>query len=443
MLFSPLDTRYSKDLPASLSEEALLEAQIEIEKKYLLALMQEGLCPRIDETELDKLFAGVTFAEIEEIETTTQHATRALVETLALRLKKGGHPKAASWVHVGITSFDTVDTATRLRLRKFFEVDMLVAIDELDNELKKWARMHSATPQVGRTHGQWAVPTYFGIQFAEAAERIRELKIRIELDVNSLRGQTSGAIGGYHALGLLVKDPLKFESHFLRSLKLQPHMGSTQILPPEDIVGLAQHTYSLSSVVAKMATDLRHLARSEIAEIAEGLAPGQVGSSTMPQKRNPWNLEHVCSLFKVLGSRLNLMQSDMISEHQRDLTNSASGRFYTETFAIAYLMIKRLTKVLKRMECYPAKMAEHLNQAGSSIYAEALYVLATKHGVEEAHSKVRECARESERTGTPLIEVAVQQGLLPKDMTLKSIQVEVLKGPQSKMETFISEWRNL
>jgi len=293
---------------------------------------------------------------------------------------------------------------------------------------------------VGRTHGQWAVPTLFGLVFAESLERIQDIESRLNAALSNLRGQSSGAIGGYHALGLLVKNPIQFETKFLKSLGLTPHLASTQILPPEDISSVASEVFHMMSVVAKLANDLRHLARSEISEIAEGMAPGQVGSSTMPQKRNPWNLEHVCSLNKVLASKLSLIQMDLITEHQRDLTNSASGRFYIEFFAVAYLMCKRLTRVLTRMEAYPERMNTHLKSAGSSVFAEAFYVLATKNGVSDAHHKIREASRLAEKTSQPLMEIALEQKLLPPGFSMKTLEDEVWKGPKQKMQSFVTLW---
>ena len=238
-----------------------------------------------------------------------------------------------------------------------------------------------------------------------------------------------------------IKDPMRFEVSFLKKMGLKPHLGSTQILPPEDLMNLAQNTFNFCSVVAKLATDLRHLARSEISEISEGMAPGQVGSSTMPQKRNPWNLEHVCSLFKVLTSRVQLMQMDMISEHQRDLTNSASGRFYVETFSLAFLMVNRLTKVLVSLEAHPERMKLHLKEAGSSIFAEALYVMATRNGVTSAHDQIREASREAEKSGKSLLEVALAKSRVEKTVTSETPMQEVLKGLRSKIESIERKWR--
>src|SRR5687768_16211935 len=115
--FSPLDLRYQKDLPWSLSEEAYLKAQVEVEKIWLLTLMETGICPKVPEKKIVAALEGLGFQEIEEIEIKTQHATRALVEAIAERLKKAKLDALVPWVHVGLTSFDTVDTAARLRLK--------------------------------------------------------------------------------------------------------------------------------------------------------------------------------------------------------------------------------------------------------------------------------------------------------------------------------------
>jgi adenylosuccinate lyase len=357
---------------------------------------------------------------------------------LAHRLEKAGQAEVAHWVHVGITSFDTVDTAQRLRLKKFFKADFMPAYSGLKAQLKKWAEKERNTPQVGRTHGQWAVPSLFSLPFAEALHRLEKIEVRIQRDLGELTGQSSGAVGGYQGIAVLVADPVALEEKFLTILDLKPHYGSTQILPPEDVFFLANDVVAAGSVVSKVAEDLRHLARSEIAEIAEGLAPGQVGSSTMPQKRNPWNLEHVCSLFKILMSRLNLLENDLISEHQRDLTNSASGRFHIELFMVAYLMLKRLTKVLERLEAFPKNMEKHLESAGTSVFAESLYIWLTKKGVKDAHSLVREAARRGEKSKKDLIEEIRSTEKLAANLNIEELRTHVMKGPKSKLEKILA-----
>lgn len=440
-VFSPLDGRYQEILPFSLSEEAWLRSQVKVESEWLLELHAQGFIKEsINAETLNKIFLNLSQDEISEIEKTTQHATRALIEAMANRLKKAGLNESAQWVHVGLTSFDTVDTAQRVRLKDFILNDFNPELKLFQKELSKWAKNHSETPQVGRTHGQWAVPSFFGLVFTEALDRLLDQAPRIQLSVDQLRGQASGAIGAYQATSLLVENPIELEKSFLNRLNLKPAYASSQILPPEDLLNLASDLFVVGSVLAKLANDLRHLARSEIAEIAEGISPGQVGSSTMPQKRNPWNFEHICSLYKVLQTRLQLLQMDMITEHQRDLTNSASGRFYIEYFSVLFLMLKRMNKVLPRMEVFPENMQRNLNQAGGSVWAEALYVGMTARGVSEAHSKVREGAREAEKSNRDLIDVLSSQNVLPEGLNPEQIKAKVFTGAKAKLNTVLQKF---
>lgn len=438
--FSPWDTRYAKDIPWRLSEEASTEAQVEVEAAWLLALMDEGLCPKMPADELAKLWTKITFEEIAVFEARTQHATRALVEALRERLIQAKRNDVANWVHVGMTSFDCVDTAARLRVKRYLEEDAQKTLDAFAAELRRLARQHKDLVAVGRTHGQFAVPTLFGLAFAEAHERLTHLRAKLAREISELRGQASGAVGGYHASSMLGKDALALEKKFLAKLGLTPHYGSIQILPPEDLVAVVQTMTSIGSIAAKVAEDLRHLARSEIGEVAEGFSAGQVGSSTMPQKRNPWNLEHVCSLFKVALSRLQLVESDVVTEHQRDLTNSASGRFYVEAFIPVHLMLKRLTKVLAGLTVVEAQVAKNLKTAGDFASAEALYVLAAKAGEVDAHEKVREGARRAESTNGSLIEALRGEPWLPKDLSAEKLKALSLAGSRAKWAAMTASW---
>lgn len=442
MTFSPLDGRYRNDLPWELSEEASLFFQLEVEKAWFKILIEKGLSPKISDADLNKVFSAVTQEKIDEIEKTTRHATRALVEAIANEFKAIGQVDAARWVHVGLTSFDTVDTAQRLRLRAYLEKAFQPALNSLKKTLRDLARKNKDTLQCGRTHGQWAVPTLFGLVFAKAHERISQIEVNFKKAAEALTGKSSGAIGGYHASGLLFENPIEIETEFLKKLNLRRHLSSTQILPPEDLLSVAQLTYQIGSVVAKLAEDLRHLSRSEIAEVAEGLAPGQVGSSTMPQKRNPWNFEHVCSLYKILLTKLQLLELDTISEHQRDLTNSASGRFYFEFFDVLHLMIVRLNKVLPGLEVFSDTMAAHVKKAGSSIFAEAFYVMATKKGVPDAHSYVREASREAEKRGVELFDVLKEKKLFDASTDLNSLRQVILQGSRQKIAAIMSSWED-
>lgn len=441
-VFSPLDGRYESQLPDTLSEESSIQFQVDVEAAWLLTLGEYKIAPKIPESVLQKVWSKVSSDEIAAIEQRTQHATRALVEVLAERLTREGYEELAQWVHVGLTSFDTVDTAYRLRWRAFYRQDFLPELNRLIEYLVDLGRSHRGSVQCGRTHGQWAVPTVFGLQAMEAAERLREIQIQIENALGDLRGQSSGAIGGYHASSLLSERPLDLERDFLNRLSLKPHYGSIQTLPPEDVFLLASHTLQVGAVVAKLAGDYRHLARSEIGEVSEGMREGQVGSSTMPQKRNPWNLEHVCSLYKVLKSRYGLLVDDLVTEHQRDLTNSASGRFAVEFFATSYLMVLRLNKILKSLSVDVRAMQKHLEQAGTSVLAEAFYVEATRNGVRDAHDVVRKAARQSESSGEALFDILKKQKAISAKVQLSELQRRMMGGTFQKFAVIESAFSN-
>ena len=223
----------------------------------------------------------------------------------------------------------------------------------------------------------------------------------------------------------------------MKHLGLKPHYSSVQILPPEDVLDLASQSMMWASVSAKVAGDLRHLARSEIGEVSEGMEAGQVGSSTMPQKRNPWNLEHVCSLFKILQSRFDLLKADLVTEHQRDLTNSASGRFHIETFICTWLMARRLTKILSKLQIDTVRIDHNLKASGGSVFAEALYVLATREGIANSHDVIREASREGEKTGKDLFDVVASKEILKSMPTKPELIEKVLAGSRQKLDLIL------
>ncbi len=230
-------------------------------------------------------------------------------------------------MHLGATSADILDTAAALRYRDAIEKVILPLLLDLEDELIRRAREEAETPQIGRTHGQHAVPLTFGFALAEYVSRLGKSISRIREKPAGLRGKLAGAVGAYNATSLLVKDPRELEREFLAGLGLAPSEHSTQLVEPEYLLRLLLEVNIAFGVIANLADDLRNLQRSEIGEVREEFAATQVGSSTMPQKRNPWNSEHVKSLWKAFSPRVVTFFMDQISEHQRDLTNSASSRF--------------------------------------------------------------------------------------------------------------------
>lgn len=419
-LISPLDHRYYfanpalfEKLQSYLSENAAIRYYIAVELSLLETLAPHvGLAKREVQKARDAVLpaAGTPAAEklhkeiSEEIyreEEKTRHNIRAVVNVLKRRVP----PAVSPYVHLGATSFDISDTAWSMRLR---DVTLDVAIPELNSvqqELLRLAQAHMDVPQVGRTHGQYAVPITIGHLFAEYVSRLGRSIEEIKLRVQDLTGKLSGAVGAYNALSLIVPNPLATEAAHLARLGLKPAEYSSQIIAPEAQLRLLLEYNTAFGIIANLADDLRNLQRSEIGEVYEYFGDAQVGSSTMPQKRNPWNSEHVKSLYKAFAPRVITFYLDQISEHQRDLTNSASMRFVAEYLAGFCSAASRMSRVLAGLQIDRANIAANLARAGEELFAEALYILLSLEGEENGHEIVRDAMLRARKESRPLSSV--------------------------------------
>jgi adenylosuccinate lyase len=419
---SPLDHRYSVSEPAlfaklsaHLSEEAVIRSCARVEESLLVALLRL-FAPEERREELAAAVAGVSDAvdpaEVYTEEERTRHNVRALVNVMKRKVPS----EAAPYVHLGATSVDILDTAASLRYRDATRRVLLPLAIDLEEALVRLARAEADTPQIGRTHGQHAVPITFGFAVAGYVSRLGKSILRIRERAADLRGKLSGAVGAYNAGSLLVADPEALERAFLAGLGLSPSDTSTQLVEPEHLLGLLLEVNTCFGIIANLADDLRHLQRSEIAEVREEFAEEQVGSSTMPQKRNPWNAEHVKSLWKAFAPRAVTFFLDQISEHQRDLTNSASGRFVADYLAGFACAASRMAAVVKSLAVDRAAMAANLRRAGDLVLAEAVYVLAARGGDRDAHERVRRATLRAEGERRPLRDVLAEDAALWKSL---------------------------
>jgi adenylosuccinate lyase len=222
---------------------------------------------------------------------------------------------------------------------------------------------------------------------------------------DNLRGQLSGAVGAYNATSLIVKDPIDFEKRVCAFLGLQPSEYSNQLVEPEYLLRLLLEINVAFGIFANLADDLRNLQRTEIAEVQEQFDSRQVGSSTMPHKRNPWNSEHVKSLWKAFSPRVTSFYMDQISEHQRDLTNSASSRFIADYLAGFSAAAARLKKVLSQLHIDQERALQNLKLHADLPLSEAAYILLSVAGEPEAHEVLRTITLECEKEKKRLVDV--------------------------------------
>lgn len=412
---SPFDARYYgadeifyNKVRDYLSEEANIRYLLRVEEALVQTLAQYGFCTEEVAQEVSRACTGITTAEVYEEEARIQHNIRALVNCIRRRISE----KARGYVHLFATSNDIMDSAAALRYKDFCGKVLIPDLAELLNLLCDLARREAGTIQMGRTHGQHAEPITFGYAIALYVSRLGGRISKIEDARRNLRGKFSGPVGAHNALYLALGErTLQFERDLLARLTLQPSDTgvSSQLVEQEFLTDLAYGAVSTFGVLANFADDMRHLYRTEIAEVREQFQPDRVGSSTMPHKVNPKDFENVKSLWKAYMPRFFTVLMDQISEHQRDLTNSASLRFLAEFFAAFDYAVYRTTKVVRVLEVDRQRLMKNIEMTRDSIIAEPLYILLGLHGCPDPYDWSKKLINKSRTTGGKMTELMEEQ----------------------------------
>jgi adenylosuccinate lyase len=447
-LFSPTDYRYGvAALEPYLSEEAYVHYKAKVEVALAQTLARRGVCSKKAADEIAEAASRVTAAEVYAEEERIRHDIRALVNIIRRRVSDDAKP----YVHATATSYDIVDTANALRYKDAVNSVVLPDMVAFEKILIDTASREKATLQVGRTHGQHAEPITFGFAVAQYVSRWGGRILRVKQAADSLVGKFSGAVGAYNASALFFRDPEGFEEEVLGLLDLEPAELSTQIVPAEAQADFAHSIVSAFGVLANYARDMRHLQRSEIGEVGEPYERQQVGSSTMPQKRNPLNFENVESAWKKAMPEMMTVYMDQVSEHQRDLTNSLSQRYLPELLVLFDSSIRRMARVTKQLRVDTDSMSRNFEAAKDKVIAEPLYILLAYYGHPDAHEYVRRLTDISYKTGKPLNDVALRdEALKPYLSRFTENQRAILKDPSNytgiaaeKTEKVVSHWRRV
>jgi len=395
---NPFDHRYSynkeifTELKEYLSEKANIKYQLEVELALIKGLKILGVCSEEIYNEVREAISTITAEEAYIEEQKTKHNIRALVNLIQKKVSK----KAKPYIHLTATSYDVVDTANTLRYKDVTKDVILVKLKEVIKQLSKLAEQEKDTIQIGRTHGQHAVPITFGYVLAGYVERLglryKEIKKKAEL----LKGKFSGACGTYNASSLFFDDPVEFENIIMDELGLKAGNFSSQIVIAEYMTDYIHSLISTFGVLANFSDDMRNLQRTEINEVGEYFSRDQIGSSTMPHKRNPINYENIKSMWKRTMPQMNTIYMDQISEHQRDLSNSASSRFIPDIITGFTISLQRLIKVLNKFGIDRQKMEDNFALHSQMIIAEPLYIILASQGHPDAHEAVRKLTLEAE-----------------------------------------------
>ncbi|NTV30678.1 adenylosuccinate lyase [candidate division WWE3 bacterium] len=395
---SPLDYRYyDSEVAKRLSAEAFTGYLLRVELAHLSALCDAGVCTdEVCQAALEasqKVTTEAVYAEEDRI----HHDIRALVNVFTSLLP----PDMRQYVHLGATSYDIIDTANALRMTEVMDDVIIPRLIDLLETLVAIAKNEALTIQIGRTHGQHAVPVTFGFTVCGYINRLGNSINMLTTLTGQLVGKFSGAVGSYNAMQLVVDDGFAHEQVVMSALGLSSDIHSTQIAPPEPMMRLMNELAFTGGILANIARDMRHLQRTEINEVGEVQGRADVGSSTMPHKKNPITFEQIESQWKVLVGRMVTVMLDQISEHQRDLTGSASGRTMVEIVAYLANMITRLNRAMRKLAVNRRQMSANVSFMADLTMAEPLYILLAKYGHPDAHEAVRLVTNEMRRSLVP------------------------------------------
>jgi len=431
---SPLDFRYYgrnkkifEKLQPYLSEAAFVEYALKAEAALARTLAKNRVCTQKIADEIENACRHVTAEQVYAEEDRIKHNIRALANSIRNKVSDEAKP----FVHFTATSYDIIATADAARHKDFANNVLIPELLKLESTLINLALREKNTLQIGRTHGQHAEPITFGFAIAQYVSRLGSSILKIKKTANNLRGKMAGAVGAYNASSLFFSSPKKFEEEAMDEIGLKPSPISTQIVEPEFMVDYLNSVVSAFGILANLADDMRHLQRNEIAEVGEFFEAKQVGSSTMPQKRNPINFENVKSMWKEFMPRMATIYMDQISEHQRDLTNSASMRFIPEIIAGFYVSVVRMDRVMSSLAVDKENMKKNFDMNKGMIAAEPLYILLAANGHPDAHEYVRIMTLKSQSAKEPLISLVNKDK--PIQHYLKKFnkrQIEMINNPE-------------
>ena len=331
------------------STEGRFTALLEVEKAATLAWVELGEVPP-EAAEVISRAETPTPERVAELEEVLQHDIAAFVDAVAETLGPEGR-----WFHYGLTSYDAVDTALSLQVREAGKL-LLAGLDQAFAAVVARAEEHRATLQIGRTHGVHAEPTTFGLKLAGWAFELVRARERVARALEGIRvGKLSGAVGTYSAT-----DP-ELERLACERLGLEPAPSSTQILQRDRHAELLTTLAVVASSLDGFALEIRHLARTEVAEVQEPFGRGQKGSSSMPHKRNPVVAERICGLARVVRANALVGLENVALWHERDISHSSAERVVIpDSFLALDYMLDRFTWLVEGLVVRPERMLRNL-----------------------------------------------------------------------------------
>jgi adenylosuccinate lyase len=437
----PIDTgRYgSPEMRRIFDEENRLQKMLDVEAALAWAHSQVGNIPKKDAQKIVEKASTkyVKLERVKEIEKEIRHDVMALVRALAEACGTSGE-----YVHLGATSSDMLDTATALQLKEAVNL-IEERLNELESVLLATAEKHKMSIMMGRSHGQHALPTTFGFksavwtrEVARHIQRLRDCKRRL------LAGKMSGAVGTQAGLG---PKALEIQELVMKRLGISAADISTQIVQRDRYAELTCILAILASTLDNIASEVRELQRPEIGEAFEAFEQKkQVGSSTMPHKRNPMISERICGLAKILRSLVSPALENVPTWHERDLTQSSCERFVIpeECILIDYMLILMI-RVLKGLEVDEERMRKNMELTQGRMMSEAVMLALAKKGLgrQKAHELTRELAIKSHNQQTSFKQILAEDNTAKKLLSPK--EIDEIMNPRNYLGTATKQIDNV
>jgi adenylosuccinate lyase len=368
------------------SEERKLETWLQVEVAASEALAEQGVVPEADLAAI-KQARPPDPATVRERERTTNHDVAAFVDVVSESVGDAGR-----WIHFGLTSSDVLDTALALQLREAGR-ELSTGADALTAVLVRRAREFAAVLCMGRTHGVHAEPTTFGVKLAgyawesrRAADRLRRAFADVEV------GKLSGAVGTYSALGPEV------ERATLERLGLRPEDVSTQVVPRDRHAEVLTAVALAGASLERLATEIRHLQRTEVREVEEPFGEGQKGSSAMPHKRNPITSERVAGLARLLRGYAQAGIENVALWHERDISHSSVERVaLPDATTLLHYMQHLMTGVVEGLRVYPDRMRDNVELTHGALFSQSVLSALIESGMtrDDAYRVVQRNAQQA------------------------------------------------
>lgn len=421
-------------------QETRIQKMLDVEAALAWAHSEVGNIPQKDAKKIvaTSSLRHVKLARIRKIEREIKHDVASLVRALSEASGTSG-----AYVHLGVTSYDIVDTATALQLKDALKL-IEKKLDDLEKILLEKSLQYKDTLMIGRTHGQHALPLTLGFKFAIWMREIsRNIQRTRQCQKRVVVGKVSGAVGTQAALG---EHAHRIQELVMQRLGIQAADISTQIVQRDRHAELVCVFALISSSLDKFATEIRELQRPEIGELFEFFEPKkQVGSSTMPHKRNPEICERICGLARVLRGLVVPALENIPTWHERDLTQSSAERFILpEACILTDYMLYLMVNIIAGLRVDKARMLKNIESTDGRVMSEAVMMALSKKGMnrQKAHELLRKLTIKSEVKKRHFAEMLIENNNVTKRLSRKEINealnpVNYLGTAESQVELIV------